>query len=379
MGPSLGSNTWRIATTLAVACAAVAVRGQTPQSRPATNDGSLDNVRTLIELELFESALLPLGEAEARPDPPANSQTVLLIEAAQGAADDHLLCENRTRAARRYQWLIEHLGHLDPDRASTWSARARLATSGGPVDRIAADRRSGPWAVAVGDEWRTRSTDRFVIYHRNDFAARRVEQAVHFHFREICSHFGVDPAAIERPQPVRIYLHPTRHEMRRTVGAKGDPLGRSVVRLADGEPAELLLHLSQDAPLLLSSVLPHELAHLVTAHAVGYRPLPPYLDEGLALQVEPPAVQVRYDRIEQELQAHVPLSALIGGSSPPTPQREADYARARLCADFLILRLGLDSLLEICRQEGDLAAAAVNVGPWSNVAEMNNDWSRFAR
>ena len=351
---------------------------------PSDIPPGLADVGSLVDLELYESALRLLDQLDTRPDRWTDAHTRLLVAAVEGAADDHLYCGNAAAAARRYGWLAERFASLDPQRVARWRSRETVAReqAGGPTSRPAhalPRRRAGRWQVVVGQEWRVRRHRLFLVYHRNDFAAGMVEQAADFHLAQICTFLSVDPEAIAWPAPVRIYLHPTRQELRRAAGAAGRTLGRSVIRIANAETSDQVVHLSQDAPLLLSSVLPHELAHLLIAHSAGYRPVPPYLDEGLALQFEPPAVQLRYDRIETAINQVPTCAALIAGPAPPTPRRESDYALARILADFLIQRLGMPVLLQACSREQDLSAALVELGPWEGIGELEEDWSRLAR
>jgi hypothetical protein len=384
MGSSFRSIIMRVLLFVAVSLCPQSVSAQSSQPTADSAAPGVTAVSTLLELELYESALQLLDQLQASGSRWTDAHTRLLVDAVEGTADDHLLCGNAGVASRQYDWLSGRSGSIDPQRVARWRSReaaARTAVDrpGHLEDNLLPRRRAGRWRIAVGNDWRVRESRRFHVYHRNDYAARIVENAAEFHFDEICAFLGLAPEEVAWPAPARIYLHPSRQELRRIVDAESAALGRSVIRTANGNVDEQAVHLSQDAPLLLSSVLPHELAHLLIAHASGYRPLPPYLDEGLALQFEPPPVQLRYDRIEGRIGQIPALTTLITDHAPPTPQQEAHYAIARLCADFLIERLGLPLLLQASRHPGDLSGALVELGPWEDLDRLDADWSRFAR
>ncbi|MFQ5491810.1 MAG: hypothetical protein ACE5GE_13910, partial [Phycisphaerae bacterium] len=357
---------------------------QTNQTTQPTEASPAGQVRRLLDLELYESALLRLGSAADTQLAPADRQR-LLVAAVEGLADDHLICGNRAQAARRYRWLIDQPDQAAGRRVQQWRARHSAATAtDGPTGLDGAplvDRRRGRWTVVLPGPWRRRDAGRFLIHHHNDFVARRITSALDFHFAELCNYLALDPESVDWPEPVNVYVHADASALRKAVPAAGRALGRSVIGLRQTKPVQLDLHLTQDAPLLLSSILPHELAHLLIAHAVAYRPLPRHLDEGLALQFEPPAVQRRYDRLEAaQAQPAVPaLKTLLQTSDRRPGLDERQYTQARLLADFLIDRLGLPKLLETCKDPGPRPAHLVNAGPWTRLDALQRDWRAYWR
>ncbi len=347
--------------------------------------GGAATAAELIELEMFESALWVVQRHEDAPDGPTAEFDCTISTAVEGAAQDHLLCDNHDEAARRFAWLIDHCAPSMPKRAGQWRLLGDAARSQNrqAVEGLLPDRRKGRWAISVGTAWQVHTTGRFAIHHRNHYAARLVGKALIFHLGEICAFIGLDPADLDGLDPTPVYLYPTRGELQHAAAGVGKALGRAILRVTPPEagPPQLVeqsLHLSQDAPLLLSSVLPHELAHLLIAHAVAYRPLPPYLDEGLALQFEPPAMQTRYDRLERGIKSLPALTRLLGPQRP-APQQELDYALARLCADLLLERLDLATVVQIVRRPGDVTAMLIAAGPWQNAAELEADWVGYVR
>ena len=101
---------------------------------------------------------------------------------------------------------------------------------------------------------------------------------------------------------------------------------------------ELKMDLFQDDPWLLGSTLPHELTHLLLADTHRDAKLPLALDEGLALQAEPPARRLQFRRL---LRAHGPRPTdLLTTTNIPADQLTF-YARCDALTSLLLHQAGL--------------------------------------
>jgi hypothetical protein len=97
------------------------------------------------------------------------------------------------------------------------------------------------------------------------------------------------------------------------------------------------LDVFQRDPWLLNSTLAHELTHMVAAEACQPEVLPLALDEGLALQAEPPARRLMYRRL---LDARPPDPVTLLAASELPDDVEGFYAECATLVSWLLNRLG---------------------------------------
>jgi hypothetical protein len=95
----------------------------------------------------------------------------------------------------------------------------------------------------------------------------------------------------------QVVLHAHRQHYALEVGAAGDQtLGSAFVKLSAGAIAQRRIDLRTDVEDPLAAALPHELCHLVLADRFRNGPPPLWLDEGAALQYDPPLKVFRHER-----------------------------------------------------------------------------------
>jgi tetratricopeptide (TPR) repeat protein len=180
--------------------------------------------------------------------------------------------------------------------------------------------RGGAWQIKLADVWKHRRTEHFEVYARNDLVAERVAEAAEYHFAGLCDWLAVAVADPWEPR-CELRVHATRDEWRRVLET-GAVTGTPTEMRIQGERMLLrCVNLCQDDPWLLSATLPHELTHVILADACQGGNLPPAIDEGLALQSEPPARRLRLCRL---LGASVPdLAGLL--TATQSPANESAY------------------------------------------------------
>jgi tetratricopeptide (TPR) repeat protein len=197
------------------------------------------------------------------------------------------------------------------------------------------ERRDGFWAVALPDVWKQRHTPHFDVYARNDLVAERVAEAAEYHFSGLSAWLGTAPPDWEPRCEIRI--HGTREEFRQATGTTGITFAVSHTQLQGQRVLARKLDAFQADPWLLSSTLPHELTHLLIAEARRPATLPLVIDEGLALQAEPPARWLMY-RLRLAPQPPA-LTALLAATQTPADV-EGFYAEAGTLVNWLLDRLG---------------------------------------
>ncbi len=254
-------------------------------------------------------------------------------------------------------------------------------------ERTPPARRGGAWAVALPNVWKQAQTPHFEVHGRSELIASRVAEAAEYHFVEIARWLGAGVPADWSPRcEIRIYAD--LDEFHQATGTSG--VTRAVSRTRVQGDRVLLRQISafQSDPWLLSSTLPHELTHVLLAEAAQIqgeqaakgRPsgrvadpvAPPFaLDEGLAVQVEPPARRLQYRRLLVE---HTPnplnllqINQLIGDQA-------AFYARCDALAEFVLRQAGMSGLIALCRDaDGDWWT---RLG-WPGKESMLADWQRW--
>ena len=134
----------------------------------------------------------------------------------------------------------------------------------------------------------------------------------------------------------------------------------------------------------LSSVLPHEMGHLIFREFVGYKTyLPLWLDEGMACLNE------RKYRKERLLIArglvranmYIPLQELTNINDPELiVMPNIFYAESASAVDFLLAEFGKDKFLAFCRKirDGqDWEESLKKVYKFKDLSELNEKWVEF--
>lgn len=198
------------------------------------------------------------------------------------------------------------------------------------------ERRDGFWAIALTDVWKERHTPHCVVYARNDVIAERVADAAERYLEELAPWLGIAlPATWEPPCEIRVYE--TQAALHAATDTHGITYAVSHARVRGAEVLLRKLEVFQADPWLLGSTLPHELVHLLVAGACPARPLPLAVEEGIALQAEPPARRLMY---RLRLPAETPtVAALLNAAALPADV-ESFYAQSATLVDWLLA--GLD-------------------------------------
>jgi tetratricopeptide (TPR) repeat protein len=240
-------------------------------------------------------------------------------------------------------------------------------------------RREGMWSVALPNLWKNRQTAHFDVYARNDLVAGRVAETLEFHYSRLAEWLGVTAAATWEPR-LEIRVHVTQVDLHKSTGTKGITRAVSHTRLQGDAVALRKLEVFQADPWLLGATLPHELTHAILADAYRQAGPPLAIDEGLALQSEPPARRLMYRR-------------LLAGSSPEPAKL---LAAAQLPADLERFYADCDALTGwLLDRQGGRTATATQPSPvpalvattraeaagkwwerfgWKTAAEADADW-----
>jgi tetratricopeptide (TPR) repeat protein len=222
--------------------------------------------------------------------------------------------------------------------------------------KLGPESRPRMWQESLPGEWRVRETERFVIHHHNDRVARKVADALEFFFVEILNDWELPLERFAAWKPkVHVWVYRDQDEFRRATGMEPWVPGfskkpRAGVGNGPGE-REHSMHVFQNHPGLLSSIVPHELTHLMLAYAMNYPSMPLAIDEGLALTSEPDYMRTAYRRVAAERTTAENLPGLAGMLAEPKLDSAGAatlfYARSLLMIEYLRTRTAPTRMLEL--------------------------------
>ena len=216
-------------------------------------------------------------------------------------------------------------------------------------DKSLCDRRKGSWSKSARGPWQVHEGRRFRVHHRNAEAARRVDRALQFHFDRILALLDIAPETLKWPDRCDLFLYRSVESMRDATDQGGAVQAISVIRRRGDRVESFEIHAALTDPLLLSTSLAHELAHLIVAAATDSRPIPGAVAEGLALYVEPRCRHLQFARVFARQTEPRGLRALLAVSQTH-PSDPGFYAQSLRLVQTLLERGGIEPLL---RSDGD--------------------------
>jgi hypothetical protein len=178
-----------------------------------------------------------------------------------------------------------------------------------------------------------------------------------------------------------IYLYATAEEYGRLTGVPSQMPGHSTTRGEGRRIVSRRIDLRYDYANLLTTVLPHEITHVVVADRFGEQGAPPWANEGMAVLSEPRNQMTKHTanipRYWREGKISSASQLIRQTDYPPQSQMGSFYAQSVLLVDFLVAQKGARTFvdfLEGIRQNGYESAVQQHYG-WTP-SQMESHWQR---
>ena len=179
-------------------------------------------------------------------------------------------------------------------------------------------------------------------------------------------------------QRAKIYLYNDRAEYQQTTKEPGwSEAGANVLT------REIYTYVNMAG--FFEAILPHELGHIIFREFIGFhRPLPLWLDEGIACFLEESKKPVRLlaARAIARTDRFLPLEQLTRVGKDGVSDPEVFYAEAASVFEFLLRQHGREKFVDYCRRLRDKEPwdeALQHVYGFQSLADMNERWVAFLR
>ncbi len=234
----------------------------------------------------------------------------------------------------------------------------------------------GAWRVVLLDTWKHRETRLFQARARNDVVADFVVRAAAYHHEHLATWLGLKPPLDWQPR-CELEIHADLAALHKATGTSGATRAVTHTKVQGRTVVSRKIHLYQSDEWLLASTLPHELTH-VLVQTLAPEGIPLAVDEGLALQTEPPP---RRQQFLRERPAEVsPLNILLTAVATPDPPAPF-YADSLDVVNFLLERATANvpdqnprrTLIAAFQREHWYEALG-----WSDLAAAEGDWQAYA-
>ncbi len=249
----------------------------------------------------------------------------------------HFLMGQTLEALGRLDEALPHYRRVCPDPQTPFDPDKAMDIHG----RWAAEERKGGARpeTTIDELTHTETTEHFVVTGTDKEQCARVGEALELHFDALAPQFKV----AEFTLPCNVYIHSTRARYLEAAKVEEWAPAHTTWKTQFGRVTRHEIITYRDCPQLLSSVLRHELTHLLLAAALGYpRHMPLWANEGTAVMSEPGFKQAYYLRhlgqaaLQRRLFAIKELLACR--EYPPKERVDVFYAQSFSLVQYLVTR-----------------------------------------
>lgn len=230
--------------------------------------------------------------------------------------------------------------------------------------------------------WLTVKSTHFIIYYRNapnDFIEDLVEKSEEY-YDKIAEDLGFRRYDFWLwDNRAKIYIYDDAREYQLATGQPAWSIG-SVL------PQDKIIHAFPDVRDFFSTVLPHEIGHIIFREFVGFdnSSVPLWLDEGVARYQERARFAMANRILKQAMEENklIPLTELSNINPRLTNDSESVsifYAEAVGVIEYLVKEFGKDRFVYFCqniRDKRNLDSAISSTYPFKGLLELDKDWRR---
>ncbi len=256
----------------------------------------------------------------------------------------HFLMGHTLESLGRLQEAVPHYMRVCPDPNAPFDPEKALAVHGG----WAAGEETGTAAAppAPVEAPRTIASAHFIVACADGSLGVQVSEALEFHFGDLAPRFGVREFAL----PCTVTIHSTKERYIEAAGVEAWAPARTTWKSQLGRLLVQEIDTYRGCPQLLSSVLRHELTHLLLAAALDYpRAIPLWANEGAAVMSEPGFKHAYYRRhlLRAAQQRRLfPIDELLALETyPPEDRLDVFYAQSHSLVQYLVSRASLECFI----------------------------------
>lgn len=237
------------------------------------------------------------------------------------------------------------------------------------------------------ENWRTRETPNFTIFHSEAHAdlADQVARAAEATREAVTRRWAGSPPARPWSPKCEVYLYPTAAVFAQVTGQSAESPGFSTMEADGGKVVGRRVRLRADHPTLVAAVLPHEVTHVILADLFPVQQVPRWADEGIAVLSEPtPEQEKRVADLNPALEGGriFSIESLMVRDYPEGQYWALYYAQSVSLTRFLVSQgthAQLIDFLQRSQASGDPQAELKRVYKIDGYAELQSRWLAYAK
>jgi hypothetical protein len=239
-------------------------------------------------------------------------------------------------------------------------------------------------ATPAAIDWQTHETPNFRIYHCDPALAQRAAEVAES-VRTAQAKRWSSPATRATWTPrCDLYLYPSSRDYARATGQPENSPGISTMANNGVRVLSRRMNLRADNPQLLTTILPHEVTHIVLADLFVAQQIPRWADEGLAVLAEPLREQhLRAAELQGPLEAGrvFDLTQLMAMDYPEAKDWSLYYAQSVSLTRYLVEQGPPERFIRFVRdsQRSGPEAALHNVYQIDGLPVLRDRWLDYAR
>lgn len=240
-----------------------------------------------------------------------------------------------------------------------------------------------PQILIGGQDWHTIKSTHFIVYYKKakeDFLMRLIENAERY-YDKIADDLGFRRYDFWLwDKRAKIYIHDGIKEYQAATSQPTWSSGSAVAK-------EKIIHSYPEAKEFFTTILPHEMAHIIFREFVGFdnNAVPLWLDEGVACYQESYRLPSAKHRVKEALAKNkfINLEGLSAFNPTTTLDKELVelfYAEATTLINFLLKEFGKDRFVFFCQELRDKRSfeqAVASAFHFKNIKELDKTWQRY--